>query len=104
MLGSLTELAIKNATAHQLLEEQALTDPLTKLANRRELERAFARLPDRLPFAYVAIDLDGLKSINDQWGHAAGDAAIVGSRRQRSPASLGAVTRSRESAATSLRC
>ncbi len=77
VLGSLTELAIKNASAHQLLEEQALTDPLTKLANRRELERAFARLPDRLPFAYVAIDLDGLKSINDQWGHAAGDAAIV---------------------------
>jgi diguanylate cyclase (GGDEF)-like protein len=77
LLGSLTELALENAGAHQRLEEQALTDPLTRVANRRELERAFGRLPDRLPFAYVAIDLDGLKSINDRWGHAAGDAALV---------------------------
>ena len=77
LLASLTELALENALAHQRLEEQALTDPLTKLANRRELERAFGRLPDRLPFAFVAIDLDGLKSINDRWGHAAGDAVIV---------------------------
>jgi diguanylate cyclase (GGDEF)-like protein len=77
LLASLTELALENASVHQQLEEQALTDPLTKLANRRELERAFGRLPDRLPFAYVAVDLDGLKAINDGWGHAAGDAAIV---------------------------
>jgi diguanylate cyclase (GGDEF)-like protein len=77
LLGSLTELALANSSAHQLLEEQALTDPLTKLANRRELERAFARLPDRLPFAFVAADLDDLKRINDRFGHAAGDAVIV---------------------------
>ena len=35
-IGSLTELALTNASAHQLVEAQALTDPLTKLANRRE--------------------------------------------------------------------
>jgi diguanylate cyclase (GGDEF)-like protein len=77
LIGSLTELALTNASAHQLVEEQALTDPLTKLANRRELERAFARLPDRLPFAVVAADLDDLKGVNDRLGHAAGDAVIV---------------------------
>ncbi len=77
LLGSITELALTNASAHQQLEAQALTDPLTELANRRELERAFRRLPDRLPFAFVAIDLDGLKGINDRWGHAAGDQVIV---------------------------
>jgi diguanylate cyclase (GGDEF)-like protein len=77
LLGSLTELALANAAAHQLLEEQALTDPLTKLPNRRELERAFARLPDRMPFAFVAADLDDLKGINDRFGHATGDAVIV---------------------------
>jgi diguanylate cyclase (GGDEF)-like protein len=77
LLGRLTGLALANAAAHQLLEAQALSDPLTNLANRRELERAFQRLPLRLPFAFVAIDLDDLKGINDRWGHAAGDAAIV---------------------------
>ena len=76
-LGSLTELALANASVHQLLEQQALTDPLTQLANRRELERAFGRLPDRLTFAFVAADLDDLKGINDRFGHAAGDAVIV---------------------------
>ena len=78
LIGSLMELALANASSHQLLAEQALTDPLTKMANRRELERAFARLPERLPFAVVAADLDDLKGINDRFGHAAGDAVIVG--------------------------
>jgi diguanylate cyclase (GGDEF)-like protein len=77
LIGSLMELALANASAHQLLAEQALTDPLTKMANRRELERAFGRLPDRLPFAVVAADLDDLKGVNDRFGHAAGDAVIV---------------------------
>jgi diguanylate cyclase (GGDEF)-like protein len=77
LLASITELALENASAHQLLEEQALTDPLTKLANRRELERAFGRLPDRAPFAVVAADLDDLKGINDRFGHGAGDDVIV---------------------------
>jgi diguanylate cyclase (GGDEF)-like protein len=77
LLGSITELALTNASTLQQLEAQALSDPLTELANRRELERAFRRLPDRMPFAFVAIDLDGLKGINDRWGHAAGDEVIV---------------------------
>jgi diguanylate cyclase (GGDEF)-like protein len=77
LLAKITELALENSSAHQLLEEQALTDPLTRLANRRELERAFARLPDRLPFAFVAVDLDDLKGINDRFGHRAGDEVIV---------------------------
>ncbi len=76
-LGNVTELALANASAHQRLEAQALTDPLTKLANRRELERAFARMPDRLPFAVLAADVDNLKRANDRWGHAAGDAVIA---------------------------
>jgi len=76
-LGNVTELALANASAHQRLEAQALTDPLTKLANRRELEHAFARMPDRLPFAVLAADVDNLKRVNDTWGHAAGDAVIA---------------------------
>ena len=75
-LGNVTELALANASAHQRLETQALTDPLTNVANRRELERAFARMPDRQPFAVLATDVDNLKRANDRFGHAAGDAVI----------------------------
>ncbi len=76
-LGHLTELALASASAHESLETQARTDPLTGLVNRRGLDEALQRLTDRRPFAFLAIDLDDLKSTNDHWGHAAGDAAIA---------------------------
>lgn len=66
---------------YQLAEhllQQAFTDPLTRLPNRRaldtEIEKAMARVQrhDRL-LAVVMIDLDGFKPVNDQLGHAAGD-------------------------------
>jgi diguanylate cyclase (GGDEF)-like protein len=57
------------------------TDALTRLPNRRalrhrllhELRRAERY---RLPMSLVFADVDGLKRINDQYGHAAGDQAI----------------------------
>ncbi len=56
------------------LAEQALSDPLTGLGNRRalrqRLERTFARAD---PTALALIDLDGFKVYNDTFGHAAGD-------------------------------
>ncbi|HVY48744.1 MAG TPA: GGDEF domain-containing protein [Minicystis sp.] len=63
------------------LEALAATDALTDLANRRQ---AFARLSQEIaraqrldaPVSLLAIDVDGLKQINDAGGHAAGDAAI----------------------------
>jgi two-component system cell cycle response regulator len=63
------------------LAELARTDPLTGLANRRAFR---ARLDDevkrarryRTPLACVMMDLDHLKPINDELGHAAGDVAI----------------------------
>jgi diguanylate cyclase (GGDEF)-like protein len=76
-LGHLTELALASASAHESLEAQARTDPLTGLVNRRGLDEALEHLTDRRPFAFLAIDLDDLKSTNDSWGHAAGDAAIA---------------------------
>ena len=58
------------------------TDPLTGLANGRGL---LARVDAELarcrryhhPVALLLVDLDGLKQINDQYGHDAGDAALV---------------------------
>jgi len=60
------------------LRDFALTDPLTRVANRRALlaaaehEIARHRRAER-PFAVVMIDLDGFKQVNDRYGHAAGD-------------------------------
>lgn len=57
------------------------TDPLTRLSNRRALKRrALHELRraerDRLPISLLFADVDGLKRINDQHGHPAGDQAI----------------------------
>lgn len=63
------------------LHALALVDELTGLANRRgfaffaEAEIARARREERNPVVVFA-DIDGLKQINDQHGHAAGDLAI----------------------------
>jgi len=55
-------------------EEQAFTDTLTGLKNRRALDHILARLiASREPFALMQLDLDYFKSVNDQYGHAAGD-------------------------------
>jgi diguanylate cyclase (GGDEF)-like protein len=55
-------------------EEQALTDPLTGLANRRALDlRLAAACRAKLPFALMHLDLDHFKAVNDTLGHAAGD-------------------------------
>ncbi|MCK4176348.1 diguanylate cyclase [Aciditerrimonas ferrireducens] len=59
----------------------ARTDPLTGCRNRRalaeDLRRALAAAEEAdLDLAVAAIDLDGLKTINDTRGHAAGDAAL----------------------------
>ncbi|WP_082441987.1 MULTISPECIES: GGDEF domain-containing protein [unclassified Sphingomonas] len=55
-------------------------DPLTGLANRYDLDAQLARLtasPEH-PLALLCLDLDRFKPINDRFGHAAGDAVLVG--------------------------
>jgi diguanylate cyclase (GGDEF)-like protein len=74
-------VALENARLHAIVERQALVDGLTGLANRRrsdemlhlELTRA-ARLG--APIAFVLLDVDRFKSINDRFGHPAGDAVL----------------------------
>jgi diguanylate cyclase (GGDEF)-like protein len=67
------ELALSNAKSHQLLEELASTDELTGLPNRREFNRLTQNRPGRFSFVILAMDLDGLKQVNDTYGHATGD-------------------------------
>ncbi|MBA3741718.1 GGDEF domain-containing protein [Sporichthya sp.] len=70
------------ATMRLDLTSKATTDPLTGLANRRELtRRGTAALAECAagggPLALLVLDLDGFKAVNDAWGHAAGDAVLV---------------------------
>ncbi len=61
------------------LESLARTDPLTGLLNRRALA---ARLSERfaeprtVPFVVAMLDLDRFKPVNDEYGHAVGDALL----------------------------
>jgi diguanylate cyclase (GGDEF)-like protein len=61
--------------------ELAVTDPLTGLANHRQLVQSLESEIKRSrrtaqPLAVVLLDLDGLKQINDRHGHLAGSLAI----------------------------
>ena len=62
-------------------EEAAFTDHLTGLANRRRFERQLEREVGRVlrfghPFSLLMIDIDNFKTLNDTFGHDAGDDAI----------------------------
>lgn len=55
----------------------ATTDPLTGLLNRRAFIEALERTAEENPALTLAfIDLNGFKPLNDQFGHAAGDAVL----------------------------
>lgn len=77
-LAHLTELALTNALTHRRFQRQATVDALTDLTNRRGFDLALRRVSGGAPFAILVIDVDGLKSVNDQWGHTHGDELIVG--------------------------
>ena len=83
-VGTLQAVAVEGLVERQFrdLESLANTDPLTGLANRRYLEdqlRQALALHKRYetPFALLALDVDGLKRLNDSAGHQAGDRALV---------------------------
>ncbi len=66
---------------NKLLEELALTDPLTGLPNRRAIEDWSARqlsgaARHGFPMWVVLMDLDHFKSVNDNYGHDAGDTVL----------------------------
>ncbi|MFG1359569.1 GGDEF domain-containing protein [Xanthobacter pseudotagetidis] len=73
-LGALT-LALNQKRLVRAHRQQALTDPLTGLPNRRALIERVAELSGT--GALVLFDIDRFKAINDTRGHATGDAVIV---------------------------
>jgi diguanylate cyclase (GGDEF)-like protein len=61
-------------SARVAAEEQAFTDTLTGLKNRRAMDHVLERLlSDGQSFGLIHLDLDYFKSVNDTFGHAAGD-------------------------------
>jgi diguanylate cyclase (GGDEF)-like protein len=77
-LGHIVELALANALLVEQSERDATTDALTGLANRRGFDQGVERLRARRHFAILSLDVDGLKTVNDQHGHASGDALLRG--------------------------
>ena len=79
-IGLLTLLLVVQTAMRQTVAESE-TDPLTRIANRRGFQRratamvADARTTGR-PLAAILFDLDHFKRVNDDHGHATGDAVL----------------------------
>src|SRR5258705_6151036 len=73
---------LEQARLFEQVRTMAVTDPLTGLANYRRLISVLEADVDRSrrtqrPFSVVLLDMDGLKIINDQYGHLTGSRALV---------------------------
>lgn len=80
-LASQAVIALENARLHRMVEQQALVDGLTALANRRACSDALQAETARAerfgtPLSVVVADLDRFKDVNDAYGHAIGDEAL----------------------------
>jgi diguanylate cyclase (GGDEF)-like protein len=80
--AQLASVAVANAEAHARLAAQALTDPLTKLANRRSFDERLEEETERAhrhtrALSVVLVDVDKFKTINDRFGHATGDRVLM---------------------------
>jgi diguanylate cyclase (GGDEF)-like protein len=81
-LGQHVAVIVRQAHDRAALARSALIDPLTGAGNREAFNRqvtaelARAKRHDH-PLALAMIDLDGFKEVNDRFGHAAGDRALV---------------------------
>ena len=83
--------------AYAALEQLAVTDPLTRLANRRAFDQCMAGewrrgMREHAPLSLLLIDADWFKSYNDTYGHPRGDSCL----KQIAEAALDVVTRPRD--------
>lgn len=73
-------VAVANARLHEQVRTLSLTDPLTRLANRRHMDmflaKEFAAAERGRSLTVIVFDLDDFKQYNDAAGHQAGDAVL----------------------------
>lgn len=72
---------VEDATKLNSAKNQAETDPMTTMLNRRGLERRIAQvwplcIRQGMEVAVIMLDIDNFKKYNDHFGHAAGDECI----------------------------
>ena len=75
-------VSIENASLHEAVERQAVTDELTGLANVRAFTSVLDRELERsrrfdTPLGLVMLDLDDFKLVNDTYGHQQGDEVLA---------------------------
>jgi diguanylate cyclase (GGDEF)-like protein len=80
-LGAQAAMAVVNADLYQTTLELSVTDALTKLMNRRALNRLLDAELERArrfntPLAVLMLDVDHFKQYNDRMGHLLGDDAL----------------------------
>ena len=77
---ALNRMLVRTIAAERENDRRASHDQLTGLANRTGLERAIATWQQReerhRPLAFFYCDLDGFKTVNDRYGHGAGDTLL----------------------------
>ena len=74
-IADLAGIAIRNAQDYRTVGNRAI-DLLTGLPNRHELDRVLGQVQaDEL--SVLAIDIDDLQTVNNEYGHAAGDQVLV---------------------------
>ncbi|ELY6210463.1 diguanylate cyclase [Cronobacter dublinensis] len=81
LMAETLALALANQKLRDELIEKAMYDPLTGMRNRYHLEEALHACISQAeasgaPVSCLMIDIDYFKTLNDQYGHDAGDAAL----------------------------
>ncbi|MDZ7672830.1 MAG: diguanylate cyclase [Halanaerobiales bacterium] len=79
LISNITTSALKRDRAEQDLIFQTFHDQLTGLYNRRFFEEEIERLDTKrqLPLSIIMADINGLKIINDTYGHQQGDKTLI---------------------------